>query len=71
MQVSHGAGEYKIILTDGKLVTFDHWDKIPSTIKAVVKFAPHIPRGPHSDDEHDLIYSLPEKMRELMSRCRQ
>lgn len=67
--MSHGAGEYKIILTDGKLVAFDHWDKIPSAIMAIVKFAPHIPRGPHSEDEHDFIYSLPDKMQELMARC--
>lgn len=66
-----GAGEYKIILTNGELVTFDHWDKIPEKIMAIVKFAPHITRGPHSEDEHEFIYSLPEKMTELMSRCRQ
>lgn len=64
-----GAGEYKIILTNGELVTFDHWGKIPEKIRAIVKFAPHITRGPHSEDEHEFIYSLPEKMTELMARC--
>jgi hypothetical protein len=64
-----GAGTFTV-KTGGKLVTIDHWDKIPQTFDHLILFSPDIPPPPHSHEDHELISSIPGKFRELFDRQR-
>jgi hypothetical protein len=57
-----------IILRDGKLESYENFDDIPLSFDNLIKFAPIIPPGPHTHDEHDEIGVWNEKMKILMHR---
>ncbi len=64
-----GSGEF-IVLVDGRLDRFSHWDGIPAVVDAIVKFLPDIPPGPHTAEQHDAIELLPKIFAEFMKRER-
>jgi len=60
-----GAGEY-LIMIGGQVQRFTHLDDIPSEFEHVILFAPVIPPGPHTHEEHEAIDQLPGELRRLM-----
>jgi len=56
------------IIVDGELKTFHYYEDIPKEIDRVIRFEPEIPEGPHTDEEHEWIESLPQYMDEIMKR---
>ena len=58
------------VVVDGELKTFHHYNRIPKVIDRVIRFEPEIPEGPHTDEEHEWIESLPQYMTEIMKRER-
>jgi hypothetical protein len=59
--------EFKI-LREAKIETYSNFDDIPSQFENVIKFAPEIPDGPHTHDQHEEIDSWNFKLQELMKR---
>tara|TARA_R110000868_G_scaffold336728_1_gene597657 strand:+ start:1466 stop:1663 length:198 start_codon:yes stop_codon:yes gene_type:complete len=57
-----------VILKDGVLLTFDKYEDIPSTFDNLIKFAPEIPPGPHTDTDHEEIERWNEKLLALRPR---
>ena len=65
-----GAGEYRFIQRGSRDVkTCYHWDDIPHELDALIAFKPEIPPEPHTEEEHEMIETLPAKMQEIMARC--
>lgn len=62
-------GTFQIVV-DGELRTYHRYKDIPQKIDRVIRFEPQIPEGPHTDEEHKWIESLPQNMEELMKRER-
>jgi hypothetical protein len=65
-------GEF-IFIVNGELVKFTDYNDIPTEFDHVIKFAPDIPDGPHTPEEHDLIETWNVKFQQLMEieRCQQ
>jgi hypothetical protein len=57
-----------VILRNGKLETYDNFDDIPLSFDNLIKFAPAIPDGPHTHEEHDEIDTWNDKIKILMRR---
>lgn len=58
------------ILIDGRLETYDDFDKIPAEFDNVISFKPFIPEGPHTHEEHSEIELWNDRLKELMRRER-
>jgi hypothetical protein len=56
------------VLIGNELRTYYDYDNIPDEFDNVIRFEPQIPEGPHTDEEHEWIESLPQYMAELMKR---
>ena len=64
-------GEYIIIL-NGTIHTYTDFDDIPDKIGAVISFNPDYPEPPHTNEEHELIETFNDKLKQLMEReCQQ
>lgn len=59
-----------VILVKGKLKTYTSYEDIPDDFDNVIKFAPHIPDGPHTHDEHDEISLWNDRLQQLMEKER-
>lgn len=57
-----------VILKDSKLESYFNFDDIPSTFDNLIKFAPSIPFGPHTHEQHDEIDKWNVKMKILLQR---
>lgn len=57
-----------VILSEGKLYTYENYDDIPQKFDNLIKFSPEIPLSPHSHEEHEEIESWQEKFKDLMQR---
>ena len=55
-----------VIMQDDKLYEYTEYDQIPSEFDHVIEFAPEIPPGPHTDEQHDEIYQWQVKFNRLM-----
>jgi hypothetical protein len=55
-----------VILRCGILETYHNFDDIPRDLDHVIEFAPTIPPGPHTDQEHEEIDQWNQKLQELM-----
>ena len=60
-------GEF-IVLIDGKLKTFDDYNKIPMSFENLISFTFDVPPEPHTQEQHDEINKWPDRMKELMKR---
>jgi len=60
-------GVYKVLIGH-EVKTFHDYDEIPSEFDNLILFSPDIPEGPHTDEEHDMIEQLNDKMKEVMKR---
>ena len=63
--------EFKFIV-NGELKTYDRYEDIPDEFDHVIKFLPDYPPEPHTEEEHQLIATFVDKLKELASReCQQ
>lgn len=69
MTAELGPGDY-LVRVDGQLRHYSHWDDIPAEIDDLIRFAPTIPPGPHSEAQHAAIARLPEVLQQLRARER-
>jgi len=60
-----------ILLIDGKQKTFHNYEDIPENFQHVIKFAPEIPEGPHTEEQHEEINLWNNKLQILMRRERE
>lgn len=58
-------------IVDGKMITVFDYRDIPSEFEHVIKFAPDIPPGPHTAEEHAEIESLNGLFQQLIVKERQ
>ena len=58
------------ILIDGKVQVFDNYDDIPETFENVIRFEPEVPPEPHTEEQHEMIATYNDKLKELMKRER-
>ena len=59
-------GHRFVIMQDDKLSEYTEYDQIPNEFDHVIEFAPEIPPGPHSDQQHDEIDQWQAKFSRLM-----
>lgn len=59
-----------VILVKGELKTYTRYEDIPEDFDNVIKFAPYIPDGPHTHDEHDEIALWNGRLQQLMEKER-
>ena len=57
-----------VILRNGVLETYNKYEDIPESFENVIKFLPDIPPGPHTEEQHELIETWNEKLKELLKR---
>lgn len=57
-----------VILKDGVLETYNKYEDIPESFDNVIQFLPDIPDGPHTHEQHELIESWNNKLKELLKR---
>lgn len=62
-----GKGSY-LIMINGKLHEYSHWDQIPERFENIIRFAPDIPPGPHTPEQHLAIEQLPDIFRQFLER---
>tara|TARA_B100000927_G_scaffold278143_1_gene260517 strand:- start:7539 stop:7742 length:204 start_codon:yes stop_codon:yes gene_type:complete len=55
-----------VIMIDGKLQTFNNYEDIPNKFDHVIKFRPHVPEGPHTEEQHEEIEQWNTKLQRLM-----
>lgn len=65
--MSLGEGSYKVI-KDGQVLEFTHWDQIPEAFDELIKFSPILPPPPHTDEQHEEIEKLSDKLKSYMKR---
>ena len=53
-------------IVKGKQVTVDKWEDVPSKFDHVIKFVPHIPEAPHTEEQHAEIEKWPARLEQLM-----
>jgi hypothetical protein len=44
----------------------DKWEDVPSKFDHVIKFVPHIPEAPHTEEQHAEIEKWPARLEQLM-----
>jgi len=60
-------GEFDIIL-DGVIKRYTDFDDIPLVFDNLIRFEPDIIPEPHTEEEHELMETYNDKLKELMSR---
>ena len=60
-------GEFKVLI-NGKLKTFDDYNKIPMSFENLISFKFDVPPEPHTQEQHVEINKWPDRMKELMKR---
>jgi len=60
-------GEFDIIL-NGVIKRYTDFDDIPLVFDNLIRFEPEIIPEPHTEEEHELMETYNDKLKELMSR---
>ena len=55
-----------MIMRDDQLSEDTKYEQIPSEFDHVIEFAPEIPPGPHTDEQHEEIHQWHSKFERLM-----
>ena len=55
-----------MIMQDDQLSEYTEYEQIPSEFDHVIEFAPEIPPGPHTDEQHEEIHQWHSKFERLM-----
>jgi hypothetical protein len=59
-------GHRFVIMQDDKLYEYTKYEQIPDQFDHVIEFAPEIPPGPHTDQDHEEIDQWAVKFERLM-----
>ena len=59
-------GHHFVIMQDDKLYEYTEYEQIPDQFDHVIEFAPEIPPGPHTDQQHEEIEQWQTKFERLM-----
>ena len=59
-------GHRFVIMRDDQLYEYTKYEQIPSEFDHVIEFAPEIPPGPHTDEQHEEIHQWHSKFERLM-----
>lgn len=57
-----------VILRNGKLETYNDFNKIPKSFDNVISFEPDVPPEPHTEEQHEEIEKWSGRLAELMKR---
>lgn len=55
-----------VIMRRGRLETYQEFDSIPRDLDHIIEFAPEIPPGPHTDEQHEEIDQWNDRLQQLM-----
>ena len=59
-------GHRFVIMQDDRLLEYTEYEQIPDQFDHVIEFAPEIPPGPHTDQQHEEIDQWQVKFKKLM-----
>jgi len=59
-----------VIKDKGVLTTYSRFEDIPTVFDHVIKFHPHTPPEPHTEEQHKEIEQWPKRLQELIRRER-
>ena len=59
-------GHRFVIMINDQLYEYTEYEQIPDDFDHVIEFAPEIPPGPHTDQDHDEIDQWQVKFERLM-----
>lgn len=59
-----------VVKDNGELQTYAKFDDIPSEFDYLIEFAPEIPEPPHTEEQHEWLETLNDKLKDLMNRER-
>ena len=59
-------GHRFVIMLDDQLSEYTEYEQIPDDFDHVIEFAPEIPPGPHTDQQHEEIDQWAVKFERLM-----
>tara|TARA_B100000929_G_scaffold274793_1_gene248228 strand:+ start:77 stop:286 length:210 start_codon:yes stop_codon:yes gene_type:complete len=57
-----------LIKIGSEILTYNNFDDIPKEIGAVISFKPNYPTPPHTEEQHNLIGTFNDKLKQLMER---
>jgi len=57
-----------VVRIDDELITYNDLNDIPNEFDNLIQFDPQIPKGPHTDEEHEMLDSLNDILHDLMKR---
>lgn len=60
-------GFYRILLNN-RIEIYTDTDDIPEEFDNLIDFAPEYPKGPHTEEEHQMIDGMGNVLRELLNR---
>lgn len=60
-------GKFKVLI-ESEIKRYTDYDDIPDRIGAVISFMPDYPEPPHTEEEHALIHTFQDKLKELVQR---
>tara|TARA_R100000008_G_C3552319_1_gene151177 strand:- start:887 stop:1072 length:186 start_codon:yes stop_codon:yes gene_type:complete len=55
-------------MVEGEIIVYNNYNDIPDKIDHVISFLPHYPKGPHTEEEHEMISKFGEKLQDLLRR---
>lgn len=55
-----------VIMRQGRLETYTDYNAIPQDFDHVIDFAPEIPPGPHTPEQHEEIAEWDQRLQNLM-----
>jgi len=59
------------LIKDGvNYMEFHNYDDIPMSFDNLIKFEPEYPPEPHTEEQHEMIATYNDKLKELMKRER-
>lgn len=59
-----------VILDRGVLTTYSRYEDIPAAFDNVIEFSPDFPPGPHTDQEHQDMHHINDRLQDLVRRER-
>ena len=60
-------GEFDITI-DGVVYRYTNYNDIPMVFDNLIRFEPEVIPGPHTEEEHKIMASYNDKLKELMKR---
>ena len=57
-----------VFLVNGKEITVNSWEDVPTVFDHVIKFVPAIPEPPHTVEQHAEISKWPARLQQLMEK---